>query len=699
MSEVRSQSTAAGWRLALNQRRKGLLSRLGMGVAAAMIFTPVLGWAVTASWVAIYSIPVVLEPVVFAPLLRGKGERLPAWRTLLGGLVLFLNAATFGSLSMLLWSQGGVMGGVCAFIVLASGAMYATVNSLRSVQVMALTVSPYFFYLAATPLFMIHYDAPPSTVSACMIVVLVFMGYCIMTWRSIDKANLAESQARVAADQRRVEAEAALASRSAFLAAIGHDLRTPIGAILTGAAEMDRVAIDASARAHSALITDAGMMMKALLDNLLDQSKLDAGGMKVEADDFNLRAMLAQTMRLWNGLVRAKGLTLRIEGARDMPAMVRGDAMRLRQILNNLLSNALKFTETGSVTLRLKAWAEEPSGHALLIEVADTGPGMSADQMPRLFSAFDQTTDGVSARYGGTGLGLAISRDLAQLMGGRLTARSEPGQGSSFTLSLVLGPAIHDVIVEAPLDAETRADISRQLATPIKAASQAARPARPASKAADAAPKTPPAPEPEPESEPAVLSATEAALAALLAMDAPARPEPAHRTPQPEPVQPQAVAAPHAETLAQAIDAADEASEDEDRPLRILVVDDHDINRRAVELILSPLGCATASAADGMAALRLCETDAYDVIFMDVRMPELDGRETTRRIRAGGGINAATPVIAVTADTSPEDVAACMDAGMTYFVSKPLTPPALLSALQHVLSGAAEDADLAAATA
>ena len=182
-------------------------------------------------------------------------------------------------------------------------------------------------------------------------------------------------------------------------------------------------------------------------------------------------------------------------------------------------------------------------------------------------------------------------------------------------------------------------------------------------------------------------------------MDAPVRPEPAHRTPQPEPIQPQAVAAPQAETLTQAIDAADDASEDEDRPLRILVVDDHDINRRAVELILSPLGCATASAADGMAALRLCETDAYDVIFMDVRMPELDGRETTRRIRAGGGINAATPVIAVTADTSPEDVAACMDAGMTYFVSKPLTPPALLSALQHVLSGAAEDADLAAATA
>ena len=129
------------------------------------------------------------------------------------------------------------------------------------------------------------------------------------------------------------------------------------------------------------------------------------------------------------------------------------------------------------------------------------------------------------------------------------------------------------------------------------------------------------------------------------------------------------------------------------------MVDDHDINRRAVELILSPLGCAISAAADGMAALRLCETEAFDVIFMDVRMPELDGRETTRRIRAGAGLNAGTPVIAVTADTSPEDVAACMDAGMTYFVSKPLTPPALLNALQQVLSGEEADSERAPAAA
>ena len=125
--------------------------------------------------------------------------------------------------------------------------------------------------------------------------------------------------------------------------------------------------------------------------------------------------------------------------------------------------------------------------------------------------------------------------------------------------------------------------------------------------------------------------------------------------------------------------------------MRVLVVDDHDINRRAIQLILQPLGCDIATAADGMAALKICESTGFDLIFMDVRMPELDGRETTRRIRAGDGPNARVPVIAVTADTAPEDIAACTDAGMTYFVPKPITPPMLLGAINHVMTMAQSD--------
>ncbi|RYD86413.1 MAG: response regulator, partial [Sphingomonadales bacterium] len=225
--------------------------------------------------------------------------------------------------------------------------------------------------------------------------------------------------------------------------------------------------------------------------------------------------------------------------------------------------------------------------------------------------------------------GLAISRQLTELMGGRLTARSRPSEGAVFTLALHL-------------------ERGESQAAPIPALDQASRDA------------------------------------AARALGAPvSRPEPA---PIVEPV---------VETAA--VETGDyEDDEDEGRPMRVLVVDDHDINRRAIQLILQPLGCDIATAADGMAALKICENDAFDLIFMDVRMPELDGRETTRRIRAGNGPNANVPVIAVTADTSPEDIAACTAAGMTYFVPKPITPPMLLGAINHVMSMAQETASEAA---
>ncbi|RZJ46159.1 MAG: response regulator, partial [Brevundimonas sp.] len=349
--------------------------------------------------------------------------------------------------------------------------------------------------------------------------------------------------------------------------------------------------------------------------------------MTVDAVDFDLRELLNQTVRLWRGPVRAKGVKFRVEGAATMPASVRGDPMRLRQVLNNLISNAVKFTDKGSITVCLNGWTEEPGGYAILIEVIDTGPGMTAAQTARLFTPFDQTMDGVSASHGGTGLGLSISKQLADLMGGRLTARSRPGEGARFTLALRLAPGEMTEAVTPGLDQESRDAVAR------------------------------------------ILSNRQGTTVPTVAPQALEETRPA-----PAPVAPATV--------------TDEACEEEDegRPMRVLVVDDHDINRRAIQLILQPLGCDIATAADGMAALKICEHTAFDLIFMDVRMPELDGRETTRRIRAGDGPNAGVPVIAVTADTSPEDIAACTAAGMTYFVPKPITPPMLLGAITHVMT-------------
>jgi signal transduction histidine kinase/ActR/RegA family two-component response regulator len=630
--DAASDARSGDWAAAIRQRRKALLQRMGMAAASALIFSPLLGWSLSIAWVLGYFVIQLLDLWVFAPINSGRAENLRGPRRVAGWILLTANAGYFGSLSIPMWLIGGPMGGICAAMLLSAGAIYSVINAPRSTSVMLMTASFQFLYLAATPIFMASYGASTGFVTAAAIAVGVFITYCLSTWQRMNEARLAESAARIEADQKRMEAERIMEGRSAFLAAVGHDLRTPISAILTGAAELERGATDGAARSQAHLITDAGFMMKALLDDLLDHAKLDSGHMTVDEVDFDLRDLLNQTARLWRGPARAKGLKLRIEGAATVPAGVRGDPMRLRQVLNNLISNAMKFTEAGSITLRLNAWTEEPGGHAMLIEVADTGPGMTPAQLARLFTPFDQTIAGVSAVHGGTGLGLAISRQLAELMGGRLTARSRLGAGSQFTLSLRLQPGEAVAAAPANLDQESRDAVARALS---------GRPSHPATAA--------PAPQP---------------LAPATADVVPAEPG---TTPGDE-------------------------DDEEGRPMRVLVVDDHDINRRAIQLILQPLGCDIATAADGMAALKICENTAFDLIFMDVRMPELDGRETTRRIRAGDGPNAAVPIIAVTADTAPEDIAACTAAGMTYFVPKPITPPMLLGAITHVMTLAQSEA-------
>lgn len=626
----------SGWVEAIRQRRKALLQRLGMGAASALVFSPILGWDFSALWVAGYFLVQVLDLWVFGPINGGRARSLGPAGLVAAAVMLMLNAAYFGSLSIPLWLVGGPMGGVCAAILLSSGAIYAVVNAPRSRTVLALSIAPQFLYLAATPVFMVMFGAPAAFATAVAIAIAVFMTYCLSTWQRMDSSRRSEEAARLDAERRRVEAERVMESRQAFLAAVGHDLRTPISAILAGAGVLQDGAVDRTARNQAQLITDAGLMMKSLLDDLLDHAKIEGGGMTIEVNDFNLRSLIAQTARLWQRPIASKGLRLRIEGAAQVPAHVRGDAMRLRQILNNLISNAVKFTESGSITVKLAVWDEEPSGHAILIEVRDTGPGMTAAQIARLFQPFDQTTEGVSARHGGTGLGLAISRHLTELMGGRLTARSRPGEGSSFTVAVSFPRALSNSADLPTLDRAGREVVARALGG--------------------------------------------------LPMPAPVAPRPQEDTRvEPSTVQAEAAEPPPVSDI-DPVEPVDETADD-DAPMRVLVVDDHDINRRAIQLILQPLGCEVTTAADGMLALKACDAQTFDLIFMDVRMPELDGRETTRRLRASDNVNAEVPVIAVTADTSPDDITACADAGMTYFVPKPITPATLLGAVNHVMNG------------
>ena len=569
----------------------------------AMVNSYLVGWEFPLAWVCVYGVAQALELVVFGPINAGKTETLPAWRTVLGCCVLALSAVIFGALAIPLWLLAGAFGGVTAVLLLNAAIINTVITSAGSRLVLACAGSPHFLYLAATPWFMNSLGASRPLQSAVTLASLVFCAYALLLWRSMDQTRQAEVRARQESERKRLEAEAAVAAQTSFVATVSHELRTPISAMMAGAAELGRGAQDASARNHAALIQDAGRMMKALLDDILDHAKLEAGRMTVEHVPFDLRQVTAQLIRFWTLEARKKGLKLRVEGAAQLPAWVEGDATRLRQVLNNLISNAVKFTGEGSITLRLSAWASEDDACAVRFQVVDTGQGMDADQIGRLFTPFEQA--GAAAHHGGTGLGLAISRQLARLMGGHLTAFSVKGSGSVFTLALTFP------LAEAP---------------------------------ADAAPAA--APEPAP-------------------------------------------------VAAEAHDVEPAEAVDEGRPVRILVADDHEINRRAVQLVLAPMGAAMTAVENGLLAVEAARTEAFDIIIMDVRMPEMDGREATRRIRAMAGPNQFTPVIAVTADTEDDDKAACRDAGMTAFVGKPIDPAKLVNTVIEALDQAAEEAEQA----
>jgi signal transduction histidine kinase/CheY-like chemotaxis protein len=581
--------------------------RAVMAALTGLVMSNIVGLDFAMTWMVAYASAQGLEFWSLSPLVREKRETLPKWRMTLGAAGAALTGVVYGGLSIPLWLQGGPLGGVCAAIVLSAALINGVVHTPGSRVMLTCVLGPHIAYLAALPWFMNYYGGDSAYTSAAVLGAIVFIAHGLMLWRALEATRESEANARFESEAKAAEVAEAMAAKSEFVASVSHDLRTPISAMLAGAAELEKSAKDAASRSHAQLIGDAGRMMKSLLDDILDHAKLEAGRMTVETTTFDMRDLLAQVARFWAQEARKKGLKLRFEGAAHVPQWLQGDPTRLRQVLNNLISNAIKFTESGSVTLKLAAWPAEDDGCSIRFQIIDTGPGMSREQTTRLFRAYDQTGDDVARKFGGSGLGLAISRKLSRLMGGHLTALSVVGEGSVFTLGLVF-----------PLG------------------------------------------------------------------EAPEHAAPPQRTLQ--------------EIAAEVAHSAEASGDEEgdERPLRVLVVDDHEINRRAVQLILEPLGCLIATASHGKMALAMAAAEAYDVILMDVRMPEMDGRETTRRLRAAEGPNQHVPVIAVTADNGEDDVAACMNAGMTHFVGKPIDPQTLLDTLADALGGYEEPADEAA---